>query len=182
MGLEGGSETRPTPAHADLFCAASHITLGNVNSPTALIAQPDAVVLDLPVVSGEAAIRALHARLAALPAVTDADGLMRDLMERASVSSVCISADVALPHARTAAVSRLMLAVGRATPSVAFDAGHPAVRLVILIATPKKQVAEYLQLVAGMARLLKNEKVRTALLAAPTEAEFRAVLARGLPG
>ncbi len=153
-----------------------------MNPPPNLLAQPDAVVLDLPVTSGEAAIRALHARLALLPAVTDPDGFMRDLMERAAVSSVCISPEVALPHARTSAVSRLLLAVGRATPSVAFDAGHPAVRLVILIGTPKKQVAEYLQLVAGMARLLKNEKVRAALLAAPTEAEFRAVLARGLPG
>lgn len=157
-------------------------TLGFVNQPLALLAQPDAVALDLPVDSGESAIRALHARLTQLPAVVDADLLMRDLMERASVSSVCISPEVALPHARTAAVNRLVLAVGRATPAVAFDAGHPAVRLVILIATPKKQVTEYLQLVAGMIRLLKNEPVRAALLAAPTEAEFRAVLARGQSG
>lgn len=140
------------------------------------------MVLDLPVTSGEAAIRALHAKLAALPAVTDAELLLRDLMERAAMSSVCISPEVALPHARTAAVSRLVLAVGRAAPAVPFDAGHPAVRLVILIGTPKKQVTEYLQLVAGTVRLLKNEKVRAALLAAPTEAEFRAVLARGLAG
>ena len=136
-------------------------------------------MLDLPVTSGEAAIRALHARLALLPEVTDPAGLMHDLMERTTVSSVCISADVALPHARTSAVSRLVLAVGRATPSVAFDAGHPAVRLVILIGTPKKQVTEYLQLVAGLARLLQPAPVQAALLAAPTEAEFRAVLARG---
>ena len=38
-------------------------TLGFVNQPLALLAQPDAVALDLPVDSGESAIRALHARL-----------------------------------------------------------------------------------------------------------------------
>jgi mannitol/fructose-specific phosphotransferase system IIA component (Ntr-type) len=153
-----------------------------VNSPSALIARPDAVALDLPAESGEAVIRALHARLAKLPVVTDAPGFLRDLLERAALSSVCIAADVAMPHARTAAVSGIVLAVGRAPVPVAFDAEHAGVRLVLLIGTPKKQVTEYLQLVAGLSRLLKNERVRAALLAAPTEAEFRAVLARGLPG
>jgi mannitol/fructose-specific phosphotransferase system IIA component (Ntr-type) len=151
-----------------------------VNSPTDLIARPDAVVLDLPASSGEAVMQALQVRLKDLPAVTDAAGFMRDLLERAAVSSVCISPEVAMPHARTSAVSRLMLAVGRTAGPVAFDAGHPGVRLVFLIGTPKVQVTEYLQLVAGVSRLLKKDKVRAALLAAPTEADFRAVLARGL--
>jgi mannitol/fructose-specific phosphotransferase system IIA component (Ntr-type) len=56
------------------------------------------------------------------------------------------------------------------------------VRLIFLIGTPKIQVTEYLQLVAGVSRLLKKDKVRAALLAATTEDEFRAVLARGLNG
>jgi mannitol/fructose-specific phosphotransferase system IIA component (Ntr-type) len=157
-------------------------TVAGVNSPTALIARPDAVALDLPTGSGEAVIRALHARLAALPAVTDAAGFLDDLLERATVSSVCIAADVALPHARTGAVSGIVLAVGRAPGPVAFDANHPGVRLVFMIGTPKKQVTEYLQLVAGLSRLLKKDGVRAALLAAPGEADFRTVLARGLPG
>ena len=151
-----------------------------MNSPTDLIARPDAVVLDLPASSGEVVMEALQARLKILPAVTDAAGFMRDLLERAEVSSVCISPEVALPHARTAAVNRLMLAVGRTAGPVAFDAGHPGVRLVFLIGTPKVQVTEYLQLVAGVSRLLKQDKVRSALLAAPDEAAFRAVLADGV--
>lgn len=154
------------------------VASGDVQSPSELIAQPDAIALDLPTDSGEAVIRALQARIAKLPAVKDAPRLLRDLLERAAVSSVCIAADVALPHARTAAVDRLMLAIGRAPGPVAFDAEHPGVRLVFLIGTPKQAVTEYLRLVAGLSRLLKSDRVRAALLAAPTEAEFRAVLAR----
>jgi mannitol/fructose-specific phosphotransferase system IIA component (Ntr-type) len=150
-----------------------------VNSPAELIAHPDAVALDLPTESGEAVIRALHARLAPLPAVKDAPVFLRDLLERAAVSSVCIAAEVALPHARTAAVDRLVLGIGRAPGPVAFDAEHPGVRLVFLIGTPKQAVADYLKLVAGLSRLVRNEQVRTALLTVPTVAEFRAVLARG---
>ena len=71
-----------------------------------------------------------------------------------------------------------MLAVARTAGPVAFDAEHPRVRLVFLIGTPKAAVSEYLQTVAALSRMLKNATTRAALLGAPTEAEFRAVLAR----
>lgn len=150
-----------------------------VMSLSELIASPDALVLDLKVASGEEAIRALHQRLrAATPDVKNAEQFLQDLLDRAALASVCIADDVALPHARTAAVDRIVLAVARTATPVAFDAEHPGVRLVFLVGTPKAAVSEYLQLVAALSRLLKNPGTRAALLAAPTEAEFRAVLAR----
>lgn len=153
----------------------------NVNSPTDLIANPDAVTLDLRATSGEEAIRALHERLgAAGGGVTNAPQFLADLLERALVASVCIADDVALPHARTAAVGRMVLAVGRATGEIAFDAEHPHVRLVFLIGTPKSAVTDYLKVVAALSRLLKNPATRNGLRLAPTEAEFRALLARGV--
>jgi mannitol/fructose-specific phosphotransferase system IIA component (Ntr-type) len=150
-----------------------------VDHPPALITQPDAVVLDLMATSREATIVALHERLAALPAVHDAAGLLHDLLERAQLSTVCIAEDVAMPHARSNAVGRMVLAVGRMAGGVAFDGAHPAVRLVFLIGAPAGSVMEYLQLVAGLVRLLKAPGVRDGLLAAKTEEEFRAWLARG---
>ena len=98
---------------------------------------------------------------------------------RAMVASVCIAPEVALPHARTVAVDRLVLAVARiAPPGVGFDGEHPAVRLIFMVGTPRQQVEEYLRLVAAISRLLKSPGAREALLAAKTEAEFRAALAR----
>lgn len=152
----------------------------HVNSPADLIANPDAVTLDLRATSGEEAIRALHGHLGlAGGGVTDAPQLLADLIERAQVASVCIADDVALPHARTAAVERMVLAVGRATAAIAFDAEHPRVRLVFLIGTPKSAVTDYLKVVAALSRLLKDPATRNGLLLAPTETEFRALLARG---
>ena len=148
-----------------------------MNSATELIANPDAVITDLRAANGEEAMRALHARLVAeSEAVTDAPAFLEGLFERARVSSVCIADDVALPHARTAAVSRVVLAVGRAATDIAFDAEHPRVRLVFLIGTPRSGVTDYLKLVAALSRLLKNPETRAALLAAADEAGFRAVL------
>lgn len=151
----------------------------HVESPTELIAQPDVVMLDLAASSREAALRALHARLATVAGVNDAERFLFDLLERAMVATVCIAPDVALPHARTTAVVRIVLGVARlAAPGVGFDGEHPGVRLMFMIGTPRQQVVEYLQVVAAISRVLKTDGAREALLAAATEAEFRAVLAR----
>lgn len=153
----------------------------HVESPTELINQPDVVMLDLTASSREAALRALHGRLAQVEAVNDPQRLLLDLLERAMVSSVCIATDVALPHARTTAVDRIVLGVARlAEPGVGFDGEHPAIRLMFMIGTPRQQVVEYLQLVAAISRVLKTEGARAALLTAKNEAAFRAVLARAV--
>lgn len=152
----------------------------DVELTTELIARPDVVMLDLAVTSREAAIRALHGQLAQQPVVKDADRLLQDVLERVMVASVCIAADVALPHARTAAVDRIVLGVARFTaPGVGFDAEHPNVRMMFMIGTPRAQVEQYLRLVAALSRLLRRPGARAELLAAPNEAEFRALLARG---
>lgn len=144
-----------------------------MTQPNDLIANPDALALELRAATGGEAIRALHARLgSAAGAVTDQPQFLAELLERANLASVCIARDIALPHARTAAVSRMVLAVGRAPLGVAFDAEHPGVRLVFLIGTPKEAAADYLKLVAALSRLLKNSAVREGLLNATTEVEF----------
>lgn len=163
-----------------LFWTAAALSWRVVDLPSQLLATPDALVLDLVANSREAALGGLHAPLAKSPAVTDAPGLLHGLLERAMLAPVCMAADVALPHARTDAVSRVVLGVARlAAPGVGFDPEHPQVRLVFMVGTPKDQVEGYLQAVAAISRVLKAEGVRAGLLSVRTEAEFRALLARG---
>jgi len=151
-----------------------------VEPPTELIAKPAVILLDLNVTSREAALRALHAPLSRTPGVLDAERFLRDLQERVWLSSVCIAPEVALPHARTLSVERIVLGVARlAVPGVAFDGEHPHVRLMFMIGTPKQSVEDYLRVVASISRLLKTDGVHAALLAAPDEAAFRAILSRG---
>lgn len=137
-------------------------------------------MLDLVATSREAALRTLHAVLAKQTGVNDGERLLRDILERVMVAPVCIAVDVALPHARTMAVDRIVLGVARlSAPGVGFDGEHPNVRLMFMIGTPRQQVEEYLRLVAAISRLLRKPGAREELLTAPTEAEFRALLARG---
>jgi mannitol/fructose-specific phosphotransferase system IIA component (Ntr-type) len=89
--------------------------------------------------------------------VNDGERLLRDILERVIVAPVCIAADVALPHARTTAVDRIVLGVARiAAPGVGFDGEHPAIRLMFMIGTPRRPVEEYLRLVAALSRLLRT--------------------------
>lgn len=152
-----------------------------MSSPTEFIAEPAAVMLDLQAETGEAAVRALHARLVtASDAIVDAAQFLADLLARMQVAPVCIAEDVALPHARTNAVARMVFAVGRAAQPIAFDAEHRQVRLVFLIGTPKAAVGEYLQAVAVLSRMLRHAPTRDGLHAAADESEFRALLSGGV--
>jgi mannitol/fructose-specific phosphotransferase system IIA component (Ntr-type) len=152
-----------------------------VSSPTDLIAEPDAIVLDLEAETGEAAVRVLHERLAQVSdAVIDAPAFLRDLNQRMGLAAVCIASDVALPHARTNAVSRIVVAVGRTLRPIPFDSAHPGIRLIFLIGTPKDAVTAYLQLVAALSRMLRKPAFREGLLTAADETEFRAVLSGGM--
>jgi mannitol/fructose-specific phosphotransferase system IIA component (Ntr-type) len=153
-----------------------------VSSPTAVLLDPDAVVLDLLAESSDAAVRGLHQRLSIQrpDAIVDSARFLDDVFARMRLAPVCIAGDIALPHARTDSVSRVVLAVARTAKPIAFDAEHPAVRFVFLMGTPKSAVAEYLAAVAALTRQLRQSTVRAALEQARDEAAFRAALSSGV--
>lgn len=144
-----------------------------------IVAHPDLVVSEIGAGTAERVISALHARLSATtPAVTDAPGFLTALLQRARLASVAISPEVAIPHARSDAVQRTVLAVARSSVGIAFDPAHPRVRLIFLIGTPRPRVGEYLQVVAAISRLLKRAGMLESLLAAANEDELRALFSR----
>lgn len=146
--------------------------------PTDFFAEAHAVVLDLEVGSGVAAVEALHQRLVTdNDAVRNASQFLADVRSRMLLAPVCLSAELALPHARTDAVSRMMVGIARTVGPLAFDAEHPGVRFIFLIGTPKAAVTEYLQAVAALSRFFRIPAARERLLAATDEAEFRTVFA-----
>jgi mannitol/fructose-specific phosphotransferase system IIA component (Ntr-type) len=152
-----------------------------VISPLELIAQPDVVIPELGAITAEEAIALSHAKITVATTAVNAPALLlAALVERFHVAPVAIGPEIALPHARTDAVDRMVLAFGRSSPGIAFDAEHLHVRGVFLIATPRNQIAEYLQAVAALSRLLKREGMRDALLTAASEEELRALLARAM--
>ena len=103
------------------------------------------------------AIKELAELLRDADEVTDFDGFVRDVFEREEVASTGIGNRAAAPHARTDAVSRFVIAVGRSEEGIEFDSidGQP-VNVFFLMGTPKSPLGNYLKMLASLMRLLKE--------------------------
>ena len=109
--------------------------------------------------------------------VVDFDGLYRDLLARERLDTTWLGNGIALPHARTEHVRKIVMAVGRSTSGVFFENGHETVRLMFVFGSPESDPGGYLQLVGLLCRIIKDPAHREALLNASTpEAFVRQVL------
>ena len=89
------------------------------------------------------------------------------IMARETTESTGIGHGVAVPHARVAGLKGLMCAVGRFAEGLDFMAvDNNPVHLVFLICYPPKDQTTYLNFIATVARLLRDEEHFSAMLEA----------------
>jgi len=94
---------------------------------------------------------------------------MKDVFKREDVATTGIGGEVAIPHARTDAVDSFVIGFGRSSQGVEFAALDSApCKLFFMLGTPKDQVPQYLQILAHLTRLLKDNAFCNELLAAKT--------------
>ena len=138
------------------------------------------VKLDLEGSSDVEAISSVAGLLAGHPDLVGDPANFRDaVLEREKLCPTALGNGVAFPHARTAQVKQIVLAVGRSRAGVRFESAGQTVNLLFVIGTPLNKVPEYLAVVGRLVRLLKNETVRARLLAATTAEEFLTPLREG---
>jgi mannitol/fructose-specific phosphotransferase system IIA component (Ntr-type)/Kef-type K+ transport system membrane component KefB len=108
--------------------------------------------------------------------VRDPDVAVRAVLAREQGLASGLQHGIAIPHARTDAVDRLVCAVGLKPEGVAFDAldGRPA-RIIVLMLAPQHAAAPQLQFLAAVSQAL-NDQGRAALLACDTPDDMCAVL------
>ena len=97
---------------------------------------------------------------------------LAQVLAREKVNTTLIENGVAFPHARTALVDQIALAVGRSRAGIPWNDKGERARLIFVVAVPQRLVNDYLVLVGTLARITQNEQQREALLAAATPAEF----------
>ena len=103
-------------------------------------------------------------------------GFYEELLARERIESTCLGNEIAFPHARTDFLKGMVLAVGRSPQGVWFENSGQTVKLIFVIGTPKRMVTDYLSVVGGLARLLKEASTREQLVNAPNVDEFISVL------
>jgi Kef-type K+ transport system membrane component KefB/mannitol/fructose-specific phosphotransferase system IIA component (Ntr-type) len=99
------------------------------------------------------------------------------VLERELVAATGLGDEVAIPHAAVEGLEKPLLALGRSTPGIDFDApdGRPA-RFVFLLLIPPKEYEEEVRILASIARATYDARARTDLVAANGIEEVTRVL------
>jgi mannitol/fructose-specific phosphotransferase system IIA component (Ntr-type) len=105
--------------------------------------------------------------------IHDRDDVFRAVRERESVLSTGIGHGVAIPHGKSAALTALRMAAGRAAEPVDFDAldGEP-VSLFFLLVGPESAAGPHIKALSRISRLVRRDDVRERLVAAHSREEF----------
>jgi diadenylate cyclase len=107
------------------------------------------------------------------------DALLRGLLQRESTMTTYLGEGVALPHVRVKMGRRYVLAIGRSREGIRNEntVGDEKIHLIFMLLADEK-ARDYLQLLASIARLLKDtELVKAVLQEATTEDVFDRLVA-----
>ncbi len=121
-------------------------------------------LLDLRATAADEAVREIVAAMAAAGSVTESESFIHAVLARDRINSTILDHEVAFHHARTNLVEELALGFGRSAAGLNYGAGHRQVRLVFVVAVPQKRIQDYLVCIGALARLLRREEMREALL------------------
>ena len=106
--------------------------------------------------------------LAGSDRIVDAEKLRNGILERENIMSTGIGLGFAIPHTYNDAVTDIVISIGISCDGIG-DYGSmddKPVHFVLMVAAGSHQHREYLQILARIALLAKNERAKTALLAA----------------
>jgi len=134
------------------------------------------VNLDLAAVDAADAIRQLASSLGQMPGVVDGARLVTDMLAREAVLTTYVGDGVALPHARTDAVTKRVVAVARSPKGVPFGPKGELAHLIVVVGCPRQDVSAYLTFSKLLLRRLRLPKVRTELLTVREPAKFLQLL------
>jgi mannitol/fructose-specific phosphotransferase system IIA component (Ntr-type) len=144
--------------------------------------KPEQIKIELTQQKRVDAINEVSQLLQSNPNVTNFASFYEELLAREKIESTCLGNEIAFPHARTDSLKGMVLAIGRSTHGVWFENCGQSVKLIFVIGTPKRMVTDYLSVVGGLARLLKDASTREQLIAAPNVEEFIATLTQAESG
>ena len=138
---------------------------------------PDCIVLKLKGTDKESIITELVDTLDSRELLRDRAQVLGAVLDREKSMSTGMQHGIALPHAKTEGVERMVAALGLKPEGVDFQSldGQPS-RIFLLLASPSKQPGPHIQVLASAAALLNDEIRRADLLAAQSVDEAALIL------
>ncbi len=139
--------------------------------------QDDLVLEDIRATDKIGVIREFAAHLKRMGKVSDAEELVRVLVERESLGSTGIGDGIAIPHGKLGDIRDTIVAFGRSRGGVDFQSrdSKPAY-LFFLLVTPADMPGEHLRTLARISRILKNPVLRDDLKAAAARQDLQRLI------
>jgi mannitol/fructose-specific phosphotransferase system IIA component (Ntr-type) len=104
--------------------------------------------------------------------IADPEAFLKVVLAREQVHPSMVENGVVFPHARTDLVDEIVLGVGRSRAGIPFGENQQRAHLIFVIGVPERLLSDYLVCVGTLARLVKDDMIRSRLLNAETPAEF----------
>ena len=115
--------------------------------------------------------------LARAPEVGDKTAFYRAILDRESILSTGIGLGIAVPHAKIGAVKSLVAALGKTKKGIQYGAlDDQPVHIVVMIGANDSQQSDYIRALARVTLLLKNEKIRKAVIDADSPKAVYSIL------
>jgi len=109
--------------------------------------------------------------------VRERDELHQAVIEREKLVTTGVGYGVAFPHAKTKAVKGILIAFGRSSTGVDFEAmDKKLVHLFFLIAAPEDAIGAHLNVMARLSYIMKSEKVREKLMQTQSPKELLEII------
>jgi len=132
------------------------------------------IIEELKATTKEAALAELASLLRQAGSPDDhRDEMVKVLMARERLGSTGIGDGIAIPHGKISGIADLMIAIGRSSRGVDFNAmdGKP-VHLFFLLMAPENSSGQHLKVLARISRLLKDNILRNHLMEARSPEEI----------
>jgi mannitol/fructose-specific phosphotransferase system IIA component (Ntr-type) len=100
------------------------------------------------------------------------EAFLEVVLAREKVHPSMVEDGVVFPHARTDLVDEIVLGVGRSRAGIPFGENQQRAHLIFVIGVPERLLSDYLVCVGTLARMVKDETIRSRLLNAETSREF----------
>lgn len=105
--------------------------------------------------------------------LTDRDAVLHAVLERERTRSTGIGLGLGVPHGKTSACTKLVMALGKPASPMEFESadGKP-VKIVVLLISPADKTGPHIQALASVSRLWQTETFREILVKAQTAEEI----------
>jgi len=140
--------------------------------------KPEHVFLDIPAHTREEVLVHVTDRLAQQGAVRSGQDLVDLLLDRERLGATVVGDEVAIPHCKVPGLKSIVTAFCRLSEAIAFGPAQEHARLFFFVLSPREQPAAHLQILATIARLLRNPHAREAFQSARAADELLVTLAR----